>query len=1751
MFYEIDFIKVFIPKLANLANNIVINFVENKYQYLKQNGVMLCRNDFSSAYPDFNLNIYYIFNDDLKNYTELQLRYHWHIKGHIEKQISNLNTFFELYDKYDNEFFYKINKELINKYYEDNYIYYFDINKNKLNKELVNIKTFHTFIKTNKNFIKSIYDFFITNPDINIEVIGLFNKDLFRTHVSKRTMKDNEIKEIIYFYLEEIEKENRETILNKEDFYNKYDKFDLDIFKKFNKKYEKVEEIICITDYHSNNLIGSLNDFLEKHIDFDLDNFKETVLDKNLSIIDNLVKFHLDKNYRSELEEVIKVEEKVDTNFSVEKVDTNFSVEKVDTNFDWEFYLDIYPDLEQNGIKTKEMAYNHWKKFGKKEGRKGCFDMITKKYNLQSNTTTLKNYILLVGLKDINCSISENLLILKNTFENKNIPVKIFDKSEYNNIYQNSRETIICLQPFELEEIDFSKFKTKPSIFWVWEFKSLPFIFKKYESYIKKIYVPSEFCKNIFNDNFSTPVEKIEYKSLIHNYIGLLDKYKLKNEKIFHIINKNKTFLKFGFCFDLNSSLIRKNVLNLVKAFELLENESNKILILKTRKIRNKRNISQIETQLWKEIKEIINKCENIYLIEEELEIMELYKFYTYLDFYISPHCGEGFGLTIYDNMILGNKIISPFYSGETDYLKRDKIIELEFEDTKIEGLDQHPIYGQMNDFYACHLDFLQIYKYVIKIKEIKLKSETIDIYIILKDNEYYVSYILPDIIKELENNFNCKWYIYENNSADNTKNLLKLLFENLNSKMLLEDEDFDYNLFNKENCKYIEEKINDKNNNYMKIGYRCEKIALAREKCKKLCSKSKSKWSLLLDTDIILRYKQTILPLIEARNNLPNGKMFCSYTTTIVSYPEYKTNDLENIIIYEDNRYIFDYYYDTFAYNWGEYLWYTNFKDIIEKAFGDQEYLKVKSAFGGCVLIESNTLHKSTWNTICDEEMKSYNGYKIYGALEHNNLCKDVKKYGDIYIVKESKGIWLTEQLIKDEKLLKLCIEKIFYTDKKILGINTKSEYIDFFLGSCDGLSTVANSFQTFTKYISNNSFQNKLVNEKLETSKQTLILCEPPKAERFFDINHKNYILTMFESNKLPLNWVVLLNKYEGIFVPLNNIKRLFIESGVKSNIYVTNLIVSKYTRKKTFWNNNSTFVVGHIGNWKDRKNLDKLIKSVYNLKQKGLDIILKLHFAFWYNDKYKNNFFQLFNIYKNVIEFTENPMNEDEKNNWFSSLDLYVCCSSSEGFSLGPREAIKTNIPICITDISTHNDIIKMSNKIIISNKFSNAEYEGNAGIIPIINIEDIQNSIKNCYLNYNNCIINANHAYNWASNKWTKEKFEYIIQNNIKINLFKKKKHNNNVLFFFPHCFYPSRCGVHKLAYNILKELIDYGYFITILSYENIEDEFVNYIWGNDNINFFVSKNINVELMNIDWSQEKIKEFIEPLININDIIRIHYSPENWKLNTLFDDEKLFSKKTLILDQSDDIKLNIKLNEMIKNKDNYLDISYYYNYIHNYYKNIDSNMDYISKYAYLFDHIICLNDNEAHFFERCVTKNTLVNKFNCAQITKSIQHTDRIKIIFVASNNIFNIQAFHVLEEKIMPLLDEDIEIEIYGGLKSKVETNNNKLKLMGFVDNIDDVYKNTLFSICPIIAGTGQKIKILESLSYNIPVVTFQINNIDILEQQTNCFIAENEQEFADYINYIHKHPEIVMNIDCNKLPLELYEKSKDELYNIFL
>jgi hypothetical protein len=53
--------------------------------------------------------------------------------------------------------------------------------------------------------------------------------------------------------------------------------------------------------------------------------------------------------------------------FSNEKASK--TIESVDANFDWVMYTTYYQDLKDDNIDTKENAWTHWVRYGKKEGR--------------------------------------------------------------------------------------------------------------------------------------------------------------------------------------------------------------------------------------------------------------------------------------------------------------------------------------------------------------------------------------------------------------------------------------------------------------------------------------------------------------------------------------------------------------------------------------------------------------------------------------------------------------------------------------------------------------------------------------------------------------------------------------------------------------------------------------------------------------------------------------------------------------------------------------------------------------------------------------------------------------------------------------------------------------------------------------------------------------------------------------------------------------------------------------------------------------------------------------------------------------------------------------------------------------------------------------------------------------------------------------------------------------------------------------
>jgi len=327
---------------------------------------------------------------------------------------------------------------------------------------------------------------------------------------------------------------------------------------------------------------------------------------------------------------------------------------------------------------------------------------------------TSEHSLNIIGLKYIKCSISDSMYLLRNELSKNVENINLVDIGELNNNIYKNKYNLFCVQPFELRNIDFTKFKYKPAIYWVWEFKSLPEIFNKFENYFCTIYVPSNYCKNIFENHLYTSIEKINVTSRIHEYkLTSIYGHTFQNKKIIQIMEKTKDKIKIGYCFDLNSSIVRKNPFNLIKAFLKLQ-DPNKVLILKYRLVRSDNIICRLEQNLINELQELIKKSNHIYSINEELSQIDLYKLYTHLDYYISTHIGEGFGITLYDNMILGNKIISPLYSGEKDFLNNDNCISLDYEEKEIVELKSHPIYKQMKNYTGAVVQEESIYNCLV-----------------------------------------------------------------------------------------------------------------------------------------------------------------------------------------------------------------------------------------------------------------------------------------------------------------------------------------------------------------------------------------------------------------------------------------------------------------------------------------------------------------------------------------------------------------------------------------------------------------------------------------------------------------------------------------------------------------------------------------------------------------------------------------------------------------------------------------------------------------------------------------------------------------------------------------------------------------------------------------------------------------------------------------------------------------------------
>ncbi len=171
--------------------------------------------------------------------------------------------------------------------------------------------------------------------------------------------------------------------------------------------------------------------------------------------------------------------------------------------------------------------------------------------------------------------------------------------------------------------------------------------------------------------------------------------------------------------------------------------------------------------------------------------------------------------------------------------------------------------------------------------------------------------------------------------------------------------------------------------------------------------------------------------------------------------------------------------------------------------------------------------------------------------------------------------------------------------------------------------------------------------------------------------------------------------------------------------------------------------------------------------------------------------------------------------------------------------------------------------------------------------------------------------------------------------------------------------------------------------------------------------------------------------------------------------------------------------------------------------------------------FDKVICISRDEMQFFDRfCHKPEFHYIPHSLPVNSNSFSDRKTIDVLFIGSKNPFNRDGIKWFFEDVYPLLDSSIKISIIGHVNSYFLGYPRKypnVKFIEFAEQLEEFYTGTRLTICPMLGGTGQKIKIIESLSFGVPVVATPkaITGLGTLSSN-GCESADTASDFANKI-----------------------------------
>jgi glycosyltransferase involved in cell wall biosynthesis len=270
-----------------------------------------------------------------------------------------------------------------------------------------------------------------------------------------------------------------------------------------------------------------------------------------------------------------------------------------------------------------------------------------------------------------------------------------------------------------------------------------------------------------------------------------------------------------------------------------------------------------------------------------------------------------------------------------------------------------------------------------------------------------------------------------------------------------------------------------------------------------------------------------------------------------------------------------------------------------------------------------------------------------------------------------------------------------------------------------------------------------------------------------------------SMFESTRIPAEWVVIFNTYfDAIAVPDKFLISVYKNSGVQIPIFELPLALDldNFMKEPLKTSKHSPLTFANFSACVDRKNHLNLIRGFAKAFGNSKDVLLKINFRFGEENLVRQLAKEITALGLENVQFSRLCLESDAYLKNFKSIDCYVNLAKGEGFSIQPREAMVLGIPVILTNNTAQTTICESGLVYAVNSAIPeparypppydpSIELYGNNFNCAV---DEVANALKEVYDNYPGYLAKGAEARQWA------KQYEYAHLKPLYLTLVQPKK-----------------------------------------------------------------------------------------------------------------------------------------------------------------------------------------------------------------------------------------------------------------------------------------------------------------------------------------------------------------------------------------